>query len=189
MRAFTKEEWVNGLLGCMEVILFMPKGIQRFGSTVPTAIKSFLIPLVISPILTGVLVAFSVGFSFTSLLSLHLARVFLTSILFLVVVYVMVKPYGREGHFMRFVTVDNWMNIPYAILMLPVVVCVMMGVDPSFYETYALFITLAGYIYTGFIISKSFKLPWEMGGFIAILGLAIDQNALELTRHLHQYMG
>ena len=90
---------------------------------------------------------------------------------------------------MRFVTVNNWMNIPSAILLFPVLVCLVLGVDRSAYENYALFITLVGYVYTGFIISKSFKLPWEMGAFIAIMGLAIDQHALDLTRQLHGFIG
>jgi len=189
MRAFTKQEWAHGLLGCFEIFLFMPRGLRRFDCSAPAAVKSFLIPLILSPILLALLVGFSSGFSFTYLLTLHSARVLITSLLFLGVVYVMIRQYGREEHFLRFVTVNNWMSIPSAILLLPVVACLVLGVGPEAYENYALFITLTGYIYTGFIITKSFKLPWEMGAFIAIMGLAIDQHALDLTRHLHQYMG
>lgn len=189
MRAFTKQEWANGLLGCFEVFLFMPKGIERFDTSAPTAVKSFLIPLVLSPVLLAVLAAFSSGFSFTYLMTLHSVRVLITSLLFLGVVYLMIRQYGREEHFMRFVTVNNWMTIPSTLFLLPVVVCLVMGMDHSVYESYALFVTLAGYVYTGFIISKSFKLPWEMGAFISIMGLAIDQHALDLTRNLQQFMG
>lgn len=189
MRFFSKDEWGNGLLGCFEIFLFMSQGLQRFDRSASAAVKSFLIPLVLSPVLLALLAAFSSGFSFTYLMTLHSVRVLITSLLFLGVVYLMIRQYGREEHFMRFVTVNNWMTIPSTILLLPVVVCLMLGMDRTAYENYALFITLAGYVYTGFIISKSFKLPWEMGAFIAIMGLAIDQHALDLTRNLQQFMG
>ncbi len=189
MSLFSKAEWKAGLLGCFEVSLFMREGMARFDDRPGSAIKSFLIPLILAPLLLSVLVGFSGGFSFTYLLTLHSARVAITSALFLAVVYYMTRHCGREAHFMRFVTVNNWMTIPSTLFLLPVVACLLMGLDASVYETYALFITLAGYVYTAFIIAGCFRLPWEMGGFIAIMGLAIDQHGLELTRHIHGLMG
>lgn len=189
MSLFSKAELRSGLLGCFEVCLFMRQGVARFDDRPGAAVKSFLIPLILSPLLLAVLIGFSGGFSFTYLLSLHSARVAITSGLFLAVVYFMTRQYGREAHFMRFVTVNNWMTLPSALFLLPVLACLVLGLDPSAYEAYALFITLAGYAYTAFIVAGCFRLPWELGGFIAIMGLAIDQHALELTRHIHALAG
>lgn len=187
-KLFSKDEWKAGLLGCFEVSLFMRQGMARFDDRAGSAVKSFLIPLVLSPLMLAVLIGFSSGYSFVYLLSLHSVRVAVTSCLFLAVVYLMTRQYGREAHFMRFVTVNNWMTIPSTLFLLPVVVCLGLGLDYSAYETYALFVTLAGYVYTAFVIAGCLRLPWEMGGFIAIMGLAIDQNALDLVRSLHSLM-
>ncbi|MCB1590985.1 MAG: hypothetical protein KDI90_00900 [Alphaproteobacteria bacterium] len=185
---FSKHEWKAALLGCLEICLFMRQGLGRFDDRPSSAIKSFLIPVILSPLMLAVLVGFSGGFSFNYLLGLHTARVAVTSGLFLAVVYLMTRQYGREAHFMRFVTVNNWMTVPSTLFLLPVVACLVLGVDHSAYETYALFITLAGYVYTAFVLTGCLRLPWEMGGFIAIMGLAIDQHALEFTRSLHQFL-
>jgi len=51
-------------------------------------------------------------------------------------------------------------------------------------KNYAIFITMLGYVYCAFVLTHTFRIPWEMGGFIAIVGLAIDQNMLEITTQI-----
>ncbi len=178
---FTRKETVESLKGCSEICLFMSRGISRFPTGAGAAVKSFLIPIILAPIVLAILIGVSSGFSFNYLLALHSARVVLTSALFLAVVYFMSKQYGREEHFFRFVTVNNWMTIPSTLLLLPIMGGLVMGYDYALFETYALFVTILGYIFIGFIVTNSFRLPWEMGGFIAILGMAIEQHGLDLA--------
>tara|TARA_R110002072_G_scaffold71113_3_gene170915 strand:- start:41 stop:610 length:570 start_codon:yes stop_codon:yes gene_type:complete len=178
---FTKQEWKQNLLGCLEIFLFMPNGVERFSNTRGDAIKSFIIPLALLPIVMAVMVAMSAGFSITTLLSLHLIRMIVTIALFLSVVYFLSKQFERNQYFHRFLIVSNWSNIPGMIMTLPILAALIFGYDMAELESYAIFITIVGYVYSAFIITHCFRLPWEMGGFIAIVGLAIDQNLLDLT--------
>ena len=59
-----------------------------------------------------------------------------------------------------------------------------MGVSPETFEVYAVFVEIIGYVYSAFVITYCFKLPWEMGGFIAIVGLAINENLFDLTNYI-----
>ncbi len=182
---FTKEEIKRSLLGCFEVVLFMRAGVERFEGTREAAIRSFLIPLFLLPVTLLALIALSEGFSASLLLSLHTIRIVLSVVLFFAAVYFLSKQYDRGKYFYKFVTVANWINIPSMILVMPIVFALFVqGVDMESMKVYAVFITMLGYVYSAFIITHCFRFPWEMGGFIAIIGLAIDQNLLEFATYI-----
>lgn len=181
---FTKQEWKQNLVGCMEILLFMPAGVNRFQSSRRAAIKSFIIPVALLPILISVMVAMSAGFSPAFLVPLHLVRIIVAVIFFFSVVYFLSKQFERQEHFYKFVNVVNWSNIPGVLLTLPILGALVMGYDMVALESYAVFITIVGYIYSAFILTHCFRFPWEMGGFIAIVGLAIDQNLLDVTVYI-----
>lgn len=185
---FTKQEWKQNLVGCMEIFLFMPVGVDRFQSSWSAAMRSFIVPVVLLPILLAVMVAMSAGFSLGILLSLHMIRILLAAGLFFAVVYFLSKQFERQEHFYKFVNVVNWSNIPGVLLTLPILVALVMGYDITALESYAVFITIVGYIYLAFILTHCFRFPWEMGGFIAIVGLAIDQNLLDVTVYLRDLL-
>lgn len=178
---FTKAEWKNNLLGCLEVFLFMPKGLERFSGEARDAFRSLIIPAVLLPLVLVTMVAMSPGFSPSLLISLHALRIVAALVLFLTVVYFFMRQYEREEHFFKFLNVSNWCNIPGVILVMPILVALMTGAEMSAMESYAVFITLVGYVYSAFVLTHCFRLPWELGGFIAIVGLAIDDNLLHLT--------
>lgn len=185
---YTQQEWKNGFLGCFEILLFMSSGVERFDSIASQAVKSFIMPLILLPLFLVVTVGMSAGYNFYLLLSLHSLRVIFTSIMFLTVVYFMSRQLGRDEHFFRFVTVNNWMSIPSFLMVLPILFGLLLGSNFSGFESYAIFITLAGYVYTAFIATRSFRLPWELGGFIGVVSMAIDQNALHLMVYLRDFL-
>ena len=181
---FSRQEWKQNLLGCLEVFLFMRSGIERYCESREAAIKSFIIPVILLPFILAVMVAMSSGFSVSLLLSLHFLRVVLTILMFFTAVYFLCKQFRRHQFFYRFMTVSNWSNIPGVLMVMPILVGILAGYDMAVFENYAIFITLVGYVYSAFIITNCFRLPWEMGGFIAIVGLAIDQNLLDITIYI-----
>ena len=185
---FTKAEWKLNLIGCMEILLFMPVGVDRFNSSRSAAVRSFLVPIALLPILLAVMVAMSEGFPLAILISLHMIRIILSAALFFVVVYFLSKQFERQEHFYKFVNVVNWSNIPGVLLTLPILVALLMGYDVTALESYAVFITIVGYVYSAFILTHCFRFPWEMGGFIAIVGLAIDQNLLDVTVYIRDLL-
>lgn len=185
---FTKTECKLNFIGCMEILLFMPVGVGRFNPSRSAAVRSFIVPILLLPILLAVMVAMSAGFPLGLLIFLHMTRIILATALFFVVVYFLSKQFERQEHFYKFVNVVNWSNIPGVLLTLPILVALIMGYDITAFESYAVFTTIVGYVYLAFILTHCFRLPWEMGGFIAIIGLAIDQNLLDITAYIRDLL-
>lgn len=176
---FSRQEIKSNLMGCFETFLFMRKGIERFEVSPGAAIKSFIIPVILLPVLVPILIMMSPAGTFSFLFVMHTLRIVLAAGLYLLAVYFLARQYHREGHFNRFLVVFNWINITSLVFLLPIVVGVAMGTPLQSFTNYAIFITLTNYVYLAFVLTHCFKLPWEMGGFIAIIGLAIDDNLLK----------
>lgn len=187
---YTKTEIKNNLLGCLEIFLFMGKGIDRFGSTRRDAIRSFILPVVLLPFVLAIMPVLSEAEGPVGLfVTLHAVRSIVTTVLIFSLVYFMSRQYDRQQHFFRFLTVSNWMNVPGLVLCTPIFFAFLPGVGVDPFRSYAIFLTVTGYVYAAFIIARTFRIPWEMGGFIAVLILAIDQNAFSLTLHLQETLG
>ncbi len=178
---FSKEEIKQSLLGCLEVFLFMPKGVERFAADKQSAIRSLIIPAVLLPLVMIIFVMQSSGYAWELLVSVHFVRILLSFVLSFAAIYFFSKQFGREEHFFRFLNVSNWSNIPGILMTMPIIVGLWMGHDMTVFETYAVFLTLVSVLYCGFVLTYCFRVPWEMGGFIAIVTLAIDQNLFDLA--------
>lgn len=181
---FSKEEVKKNLLGCLEIFLFMPKGIDRFDSSKAAAIRSFIIPALVLPLVMVIFVYQSTGYAWEVLVSLHFVRILLSVILSFAAVYFFSKQFDRQEHFYKFITVSNWSNVPGVLMTLPIIIGLFSGHDMAVFESYAVFLSLISVLYCGFVLTHCFRVPWEMGGFIAIVMLAIDQNLFDLTIYI-----
>ena len=179
----TQQEFKQNLLGCFEIFLFMPKGLGRFDVTPEKAIKSFFIPLALMPFILAIIVGLSEDFSPSLVISLNVLRMAFSFLLFLSAVYFLTKQFDRQQHFYRFLMVSNWLNINGLVLVSPILIGIAMGVPSGDFEVYAVFIEIVSYVYSAFVITHCFRLPWEMGGFIAIVGMAINQNMFDLSNY------
>ncbi len=178
---FSRKDIFNNLLGCFEVLIFMPAGLQRFKNSCEAAIKSFIIPLFLLPFTMLVMVALSSEYPWNLLVFVHLVRILLTLIFALCAIYLLIAQFEKTEYFYRFLNVSNWSNISSMLLLSPVLFGFLVGADMASFEAYSVFLTLLGVMYSGFIITYSFKLPWQLGGFIAVVALAIDQHMFQLA--------
>lgn len=176
------------LLGCLEVALFMRGGEKRFCASAESMMKSFLIPVILLPL--TLLTVFSAhpgeALSATSMQVLgvvYALRLFVYLGLFLAFVYTMAKTMDKLDAFYRFATANNWLAIPAAALMLPLLVA-FLGGHYSWAEIYPLmvFITLYSYAYTAFMAMHVMRIPMELACFIAIAGMAIHQTSLGVLK-------
>jgi len=179
----SKNELAHNLRGCLEIFLFMPKGFERFDITPAKAIRSFFIPLALLPFILMIVVNMHDEFSPTLIISLNLLRIFFSIILFLTAVYFLTKQFDRHHHFYKFILISNWLNINALLMALPILIGMATGVPSDDFEVYAVFCEIIGYVYSAFVITYCFRLPWEMGGFIAIVGLAINENLFDLSNY------
>lgn len=188
-RMFTKAEFKNNLMGCLEVFLFMPCGLERFSNERRDALRSFMIPLILLPVTLTIIMFLpdEAGAPLSVAVPIHFVRIILAVVLFLAAVYFLAKQFGREEYFYKFLNVSNWFNIIGFTLILPFVYGIFSGQDMVAFEAYAVFVTLVGYVYTAFVLTYCFKLPWQMGGFISIIGLAIDQNLFTVAHMVRDW--
>lgn len=179
----------QNLLGTLEIALFMPRGAKRFGDSIKAFKYSFIIPLMILPLtLITVLAAHPSSATLSPetahvLMAIYSMRLFVYLGLFLGVVYFMAKGMDRLDGFRRFAVANNWLTLPAAVLMLPLIVMFING-HYSWDEVYPLMvvITLYSYVYTGFMASYVLRLPYEMAAFIMVIGMAIHQTSLDVLK-------
>lgn len=182
---YTAEEIKKNLLGCFEIFLFMRKGVERFGSSKLSAIKSFAVPLALTPLLLLSILAVQKQTPINILIGISTGHLVITTLLFLGFVYLFTKQYNRQEHFWRFITITNWINIFSVILLIPLVIGYFSGTPMAVFESYIIFKAILAYVYTAFVITICFKIPWELGGFISIVGIAISEHTLKLGFLLH----
>lgn len=175
---FTKQEIKQNIIGCLEIIIFMRTGVKRFQNVSRiSAIKSFVIPVALLPLVLAVLVVTSKeGYSVPFVVSVHLLRIVIGAIIYLSIVYFLSKQLERQEHFCKFLVISNWLSLFDIILVSPILFYIYTGADVTAVEPYAVFSTLLGYVYVAFVVTHTFRIPWEMGGFLAIVGLAVDET-------------
>mgnify|MGYP003630241666 FL=1 len=183
---FTKQEMKQNLAGSLEIMIFMRRGIERFKNVSRAdAIKSFAIPVAFLPLVFTILILTSKeGHSIPFLLSVHFSRMVIGALIYLAIVYFLSKQLERQEHFYKFLVIINWTSFFDVILVSPIIFYVLTGGNPEDVEVFAVFMTLLGYVYLAFILTHTFRVPWEMGGFVAIIGLAVDQTMWDMIAFL-----
>ena len=184
---FSSKEVKENIIGSFEIMLFMPAGVERFESSKSAGLRSFAIPVLLMPFSFFVWLS-KVGESSAALvLGLNIVAAVLGIALFLGVVYLISKQYERQDNFWKFVNVNNWMAIPGFILASPLVFLIAVGGDLEAWNSYFIFVLILKYIYTGFVVTYAFKLPWEMAGFVAVLAFSIAYNLIQAVDYLQAY--
>ena len=82
----------------------------------------------------------------------------------------------------KYIIVQNWFELALLALIAPMLVCLSIGMPVEQVENYAVFITVLSYVYCGFILTYSLRIPWEMGGFIAVSFMFIDETAFDVLK-------
>ena len=188
VRVGSASQLKNNLLGCLEAALFMPACAERFSSNAKSMKKSFMVPLMILPItLITVLGAHPhtdiTGNTQTLLMAIYSLRLFIYLGVFLSIVYFMAKTMDRLESFNRFVTANNWLTLPAAVISLPLLIAFMNG-HYVWADIYPLMvcITLYSYIYTAFMATHVLRVPFEFACFIMVIGMAVHQSSLDVLK-------
>ncbi len=184
---FTRSELRQNLLGSLEVALFMRTGTGRFSASRESMKRSFMIPVVLLPLtVASVLAAHPEKLDIASMQALALIytlRLFVYLAGFLALVYSMARSMDRLDSFYRFATANNWLTLPAAVIMFPVLALFLNGYY-TWAEIYPLmvFMTLYSYAYTAFMTTYVLRVPFELACFVAIAGMALHQTSLEALK-------
>ena len=171
-------------LAALETALFIKKGATRFSSNSKSLKQSFLIPVLLLP-MTLITVFYAhpdgqlAGEATQILAIIYTLRLFAYLGIYLGFVYFMAKTLDKTAEFKRFATANNWLTLPAAVAMLPLLYLFLNG-SHSWTEIYPMMVivTLYSYAYSGFMVAHIMRIPYELAGFIAIAGMAIHQTSL-----------
>lgn len=176
---FTKSEVKRNLLGALEIILFMPQARTRFGNTTGEAARSFFVPLMLMPL--GVLMIYLqpefLNFKkFASVFTfIYCLQAAISLCAFVFFVSWICGRIGRREHFNQFVIALNWLTVPGTILLLPIFALLVSGAYSwDELKPLALCAVIYSYSYVAYMMKSVLRVPWEIGGFLAIVSFMMD---------------
>lgn len=186
---FPEGEVRRNLLGCFETVLLMRQARTRFGTTAPEAIRSFAIPVMISPLFLLAFFLFQVPetseASRYTIALLYALRMVTVWGMFLGLVWWIAREIDREQHFFQFVIANNWLSIPATLLLLPVLYLMFKG-TMTWEEAYPYMSMLMvyAYVFTAYMASWVLRIPLELGGFITFISYIVNTHTLDAFQWL-----
>jgi hypothetical protein len=174
------------LLGCLEAVLFMPETAKRFGSSYDEMIRSFMVPVIVFPLsLLAVYLCPKPEMADQShvIISMLYSLRFAFSLgIFLGFVYFIAAKIERTEHFFQFVTANNWLALPSAIISVPILMLLTQGDAHAAQEAEVLSLILVfyTYTYTAFTAACILRIPIELAGFIAMTGLIVNNSTHDI---------
>lgn len=188
---FPKGEIKRCLLGCLEIALLMRQGRSRFGNSYDEAIRSFIIPILVSPIVLLIIMLYPAPeiseVSRNALALMYALRMAAVTAIFLGAVWWIVREIDRREYFLQFVIASNWLSIPATLMILP---CLILAFNGSYtwQELYPFTCILMGYSYlfTAFMASCVLRIPMELAGFITFISYAVNTHTLDIMNWIGQ---
>jgi len=181
---FSIKEIKNGLLGCLEIFLFMPKSMERFGKSKSDALKSLVIPALMFPLGIVLMVLRNEGTA-DVMIFVHSARYLMCFCLSLYIIYLIAGQLERKDHFFHFVSAYNWSSFIGFMFLIPIFYHIFLHPgDWGAIENYAIFVTVFIYVLIAFIATHSLRINWYLGGFIGIVNLAVNNIGHDITKLL-----
>lgn len=175
----------QNLLGCLDITLFMPTAQKRFSDTYESAVHSFFIPIFFFPLTLATVYMFpapELANASTNTVAMLLSlRTAFTLLAFMGTVYWLASEIDRKKHFYQFVVASNWLTIPSTLAFLPLVFMTFSG-GYSMEELHFVMMAIVMYTYglTAFMAARILRLPMELGIFIAVINMGIDETATNI---------
>jgi hypothetical protein len=177
-----KQTFKNALIGIFETFLMMPEAVNRFSSDRQDALKSFIFPLLLYPFVlwsfaetnhTGDPAAFA----------LHAVTSWGGMFLFYAVIYAIARGMKKLEYFWQFLTMANTVYILSFVLLLPIFLTVFFhSTGTTFFQQYWIFYIIADMAFTAFVLTKSLRLNWPLGIFLASINLFFSDVGSQLVQ-------
>lgn len=186
---FLKGEIKRSLLGCLEFSLLMRQGRNRFGSSYDEAVRSFIIPILLSPPILLVIMLYPAPelseLSRNTLALMFALRMAVINIAFLAAVWWIVGEINRREYFFQFVIANNWLSLPATLLIIP---CIWLSLNGSFtweeLYPFTCVLMLYSYLFTAFMASSILRVPLELAGFITFISYIVNTHSLDIMHWL-----
>ncbi len=173
------------LKGAFDLTFLFGKGIQPFEAegTKSHALKSMWIPAALYPL--GVFMAWVYPPQGMHDGSYPFSQIFMTVTAAYLLGFFATLGFGwtfayalkQRDRFWLFVQAGNWVSIPFTLVTLPIAAMMVFDVMPrEEMDRIAVIITCYGFIVSGCVAYKAFRVPWELAGALACMTLFINQQ-------------
>ncbi|PJB70296.1 MAG: hypothetical protein CO093_08500 [Alphaproteobacteria bacterium CG_4_9_14_3_um_filter_47_13] len=187
-----RQEIKRNLLGALEVALFMPVARTRFGDTKEEAIRSFIVPVLLFPLILIALYTYPqilmtdypetlAGQSPHVISLMYGLRMLAMWGAFFSTVYWIAREIDRKKYFYQFMIASNWLTLPATIIFLPVGWMLVTGAY-SWHDlsAFTMFLMLYTYAFTAFMSAYVLRVPWELAGFIVFISMFLNNSTLDI---------
>lgn len=188
---FPQGEIKRSLLGCLEIALLMRQGRNRFGNTYDEAMRSFIVPILLSPLVLAAIMLYPApeisAVSQDTLALMYALRMFAVTAMFLGAVWWIVREIDRREYFLQFVIAMNWLSVPATVVILPCLILAFNGTY-TWQELYPFTCVLMAYSYlfTAFMASCVLRIPIELAGFITFISYAVNTHSMDIMNWIGQ---
>ncbi len=177
------------LAGGFDLVFLFGRGIEKFDGTKREAMLSLILPSALF-FLSLYLSRFYPPKGMTAVphsraMELMTAHDVLSFILGNLLVAGLAKSLGVLDRFWLYFSSSNWVGISFSILTLPLAIAAVTHYAPRApLDRAFVLVDVYGYIVTACVVWRSFRVNWELAGFITIASLFVDQELWHLIYHL-----
>jgi hypothetical protein len=165
------------LLGVFELTIFMPSFLGRFSASRDDAIRSFIFPAIVYPLVAMAFAYNQVTTPGANVMAAHAILSWGGLFLFYGILHALSRAVRRDDFFWQTVHVLNAQSLITFILLLPLVLpMVLMGekIGTGGLTHYWIMVLLIGMAYKAYIIAYGLRLNLPLGGFLATVHLYIS---------------
>lgn len=172
------------LLGCLEIPVFLKRGVERFGNTIAAVKLSLLALLMVIPLAAAFngLSPGNTDITYGASVIHILFSWILSSVLFLGILFAMMGVIKDRVYFWRFVAIYNWLNLPSFLIQLPFLLVA--ALNWAAWETmqdYLILQLLFAYAYQAFAMTHTLKVHWTIAAAFSMIDLVCSSLASQIT--------
>jgi hypothetical protein len=175
----------KNLLATLETALFMAQGPKRFGSSMGEMLRSWAVLAVV--ILISLASIYYIipmeprlqGLSFATICALFILQGIVGIILVLAIFYTFTGAYDRRQYFFPFITASNWTGLIMVTFHTLIIAGFVYGrFEWNEVQALSVVASIYGYVNIGFALTYVLHIPWQLGGFLAICNLAVNETCM-----------
>lgn len=182
-----RHEIHEALWGCVEIPLFLKKGVTRFTGTLEAFKRSFLIPVCIIPFIVMIIPnpPESVDRSTEWMMGYVGLAVFLSTFVYLTAMYLFKSHTVSNEQFLKFATGYNWLSLSGFVIQIPLMLLAILGINTwDDVQAMMLLVTLYAYGYLAYMITHILKMDWYLGFAFAMLDLLVAEIMYNISEYV-----
>ena len=173
------------LTGAFDLCLFTGRGIRAFDGGWAQALRSFWIPALLLPLALAYNVAHPEislkGYPALQIVLTNFFLILLSMAAWFALVWVFADKLKAKDKLPVFIAAYNWVGLIMLFPMLPVMAGLVFEWGPEDQlERAMILIQVYAYSVTACIAYRAFSIPWQLAGFLAVVGLFVDDTMRQI---------